>query len=69
MGVQALGLGLGTLIHEMGVKPELVTGHDFRSYSSAIKNALILGLMARGRESARHRPRAVTDGLFRAVRA
>jgi phosphomannomutase / phosphoglucomutase len=48
MGVQALGLGLGTLIHEMGVKPELVTGHDFRSYSSSIKNALMLGLMAAG---------------------
>ena len=31
MGVQALGLGLGTLLREMGVKPELVTGHDFRS--------------------------------------
>ena len=48
MGVQALGLGLGTLIHEMGVKPELVTGHDFRSYSASIKNALIVGLMAAG---------------------
>jgi phosphomannomutase/phosphoglucomutase len=48
MGVQALGLGLGTLIREMGVKPELVTGHDFRSYSASIKNALILGLMAAG---------------------
>ena len=48
MGVQALGLGLGTLIHEMGVEPKLVTGHDFRSYSSSIKNALIMGLMAAG---------------------
>ena len=48
MGVQALGLGLGTLIHEMGVKPELVTGHDFRSYSASIKNALIVGLVAAG---------------------
>ena len=48
MGVQALGLGLGTLIHEMGVEPKLVTGHDFRSYSSSIKNALIIGLMAAG---------------------
>src|SRR6476469_3710125 len=43
MGVQALGLGLGTLIRRMGVKPEIVTGHDFRSYSSAIKMALING--------------------------
>ncbi|MFC7397677.1 phosphomannomutase/phosphoglucomutase [Chelatococcus sp. GCM10030263] len=48
MGVQAVGLGLATLIHELGVKPELVTGHDFRSYSSSIKYALISGLMAGG---------------------
>jgi phosphomannomutase/phosphoglucomutase len=50
MGVQALGLGLGTLIHEMGVTPKLVTGHDFRSYSGAIKTALTMGLMAAGIE-------------------
>lgn len=48
MGVQALGLGLGQLLHEMGVKPEIVTGHDFRGYSSSIKYALITGLMAAG---------------------
>ncbi len=48
MGIQALGLGLGTLLHEMGVKPELVTGHDYRSYSSSIKFALCTGLMAAG---------------------
>jgi phosphomannomutase/phosphoglucomutase len=48
MGVQAVGLGLATLIHELGVKPELVTGHDFRGYSSSIKYALISGLMAGG---------------------
>jgi phosphomannomutase/phosphoglucomutase len=48
MGVEALGLGLGTLLHEMGVKPEIVTGHDFRSYSASIKHALTVGLMAAG---------------------
>jgi phosphomannomutase / phosphoglucomutase len=48
MGIQALGLGLGTLIHEFGVRPEIVTGHDFRSYSSSIKLALVTGLMAAG---------------------
>ena len=48
MGVQALGLGLGTLLHEMGVKMELVTGHDYRSYSSSIKYALVTGLMGAG---------------------
>ncbi|HXY89390.1 MAG TPA: phosphomannomutase/phosphoglucomutase [Xanthobacteraceae bacterium] len=48
MGVQALGLGLGTLIREMGVAPEIVTGHDFRGYSASIKYALVSGLMAVG---------------------
>ena len=48
MGVQALGLGLGTLVHQMGVKPDIVVGHDFRGYSASIKYALISGLMAAG---------------------
>src|SRR4029078_12859559 len=48
MGVQALGIGLGTLIHQLGVKPEIVTGHDFRAYSASVKTALISGLMAAG---------------------
>src|ERR687895_2125442 len=48
MGVQALGLGLGALLYEMGVRPEIVTGHDFRSYSASIKLALTQGLMATG---------------------
>src|ERR1700692_2625044 len=48
MGVEALGMGLGTLIHEMGVKPEIVIGHDFRSYSAAVKMALTVGLLAVG---------------------
>jgi phosphomannomutase/phosphoglucomutase len=50
LGVQALGLGLGTLIHEMGVAPRIVTGHDFRFYSLSIKQALTLGLMQAGVE-------------------
>lgn len=48
MGVQALGAGLGTVMHEMGVKPEIVVGHDFRGYSASIKIALASGLMAAG---------------------
>jgi phosphomannomutase / phosphoglucomutase len=49
-GVQALGLGLGTLIHELGVAPKIVTGHDFRSYSLSVKQALEVGLMQAGIE-------------------
>jgi phosphomannomutase/phosphoglucomutase len=48
MGVQALGLGLGTLIGELGARPEIVTGHDFRGYSASVKMALVSGLMAAG---------------------
>ncbi len=49
-GVQALGLGMATLFHELGVKPTVVTGHDFRSISQPIKNALTLGMVAGGCE-------------------
>jgi len=48
MGMQALGMGLGTLIGELGVKPEIVTGHDFRGYSASVKNSLVSGLLAAG---------------------
>ncbi|MEM6381500.1 MAG: phosphomannomutase/phosphoglucomutase [Pseudomonadota bacterium] len=48
MGVQALGAGLGTLIQQEGIKPEIIVGHDFRSYSASIKYALIAGLMTAG---------------------
>src|SRR6266498_2368767 len=48
MGVQALGFGLGTLIHELGAAPQIVTGHDFRAYSASVKMALTTGLMAAG---------------------
>src|SRR6201988_4715924 len=48
MGIQALGMGLGALISELGVRQEVVTGHDFRGYSASIKYALISGLMAAG---------------------
>jgi phosphomannomutase/phosphoglucomutase len=50
LGVQALGLGLGTLVREMGVAPRIITGHDFRSYSLSIKQALTLGLLEAGME-------------------
>src|SRR5438552_7200595 len=46
MGMQALGMGLGTLIRRQGVRPDVVTGHDFRSYSAGVKAALIRWLMA-----------------------
>src|SRR5580693_2227270 len=50
LGIQALGLGLGSYLHDIGVQPKVVTGHDYRSYSLSIKQALILGLMRAGCE-------------------
>jgi phosphomannomutase / phosphoglucomutase len=47
LGVQALGLGLGTYFREAGA-PRVVTGHDYRSYSLSIKQALTLGLINAG---------------------
>ena len=49
LGVQALGLGLGTYYMQAGTK-RVVTGHDYRSYSLSIKQALTLGLLSAGCE-------------------
>src|SRR5689334_19124570 len=49
LGVEALGLGLGTYIHELG-QSRIVVGHDFRGYSLSIKQALMLGLLEAGFE-------------------
>ena len=48
VGIQALGLGLATQLHEMGVEPTVAVGNDYRSYSLSIKQALMVGLMAGG---------------------
>lgn len=50
MGLQAIGLGLGTLFRQQDVPQRIVVGHDFRSYSGAVKEALIVGLLAGGME-------------------
>jgi phosphomannomutase/phosphoglucomutase len=50
LGVQALGLGLGTYFHELGIAPRVATGHDYRSYEMSIKQALIIGMMQAGCE-------------------
>jgi phosphomannomutase/phosphoglucomutase len=49
LGVEALGLGLGTLFHEYG-ESRVVVGHDYRSYSLSVKQALTLGLISAGCE-------------------
>jgi phosphomannomutase / phosphoglucomutase len=47
-GALAVGQGFGTLLRRRGVAPELVMGHDYRSYSSSIKYAFAVGAMAAG---------------------
>ncbi|MCI5038559.1 MAG: phosphomannomutase/phosphoglucomutase, partial [Donghicola eburneus] len=47
-GMTALGLGLGTQMRKRGSEPVIAVGNDYRDYSLAIKNALILGLMQAG---------------------
>lgn len=47
-GITALGMGLGTQMHEAGIEPVIAVGNDYREYSLAVKNALMLGLMQAG---------------------
>ena len=50
MGLNAIGLGLTALADERGVPKRFVVGHDYRWYSSAVKQGLITGLLAGGAE-------------------
>lgn len=50
LGIQMLGTALGNMMHERLSLRRIVVGHDFRSYSVAVKQALIVGLMSAGVE-------------------
>ncbi len=50
MGLQGIGLGLATLLRRRGVPVRIVTGHDYRSYSCSIKEAVMAGMLAGGAE-------------------
>ena len=50
MGLQAVGLGMASLLRRRGVPQRFVVGHDYRSYSGQVKQALMTGLMAGGAE-------------------
>ena len=50
LGLEAVGLGLATLMRARGVPVRIVVGHDYRSYSGAVKAALTTGLLAGGAE-------------------
>ena len=49
-GITNLGKGLGTQIinHTKKINPRVIVGHDYRSYSEKIKQALTEGLISTG---------------------
>ena len=49
-GITNLGKGLGTQIinHTKKINPRVIVGHDYRSYSEKIKQALMEGLISTG---------------------
>ena len=50
MGLQAIGMGIGTLFKQKNVPQRIVVGHDFRGYSASVKNSVVSGLLASGME-------------------
>ena len=50
IGLQSVGLGMATLARRKNVPVRFVTGHDYRSYSAQVKQALMVGLLAGGAE-------------------
>ena len=50
MGLNAIGLSLATLAARQGVARRFVVGHDYRCYSAAVKQAVMMGLIAGGAE-------------------
>jgi phosphomannomutase/phosphoglucomutase len=50
MGLNVIGLGLATLAGRRGLPKRFVVGHDYRSYSASVKQAVVTGLLAGGAE-------------------
>src|SRR6187397_3439313 len=50
MGLNAIGLAIATLAAKRGRPKRFVVGHDYRSYSASVKQAVINGLLAGGAE-------------------
>lgn len=47
-GMRALGLGFGTLLQERSSGRDVISGHDYRSYSRGVQEALGEGLIGAG---------------------
>ncbi|MFM7084247.1 MAG: phosphomannomutase/phosphoglucomutase [Hyphomicrobium sp.] len=50
MGINTIGLGIAKIFSEKAIPKRIVVGHDYRSYSASVKQALITGLLAGGFE-------------------
>jgi len=50
MGLNAVGLGMAKVFESRNVPKRIIVGHDYRWYSSAVKQALINGLIGGGFE-------------------
>jgi phosphomannomutase/phosphoglucomutase len=48
LGMQAVGFAVGARLCELRDRPAVVVGHDYRSYSAGLKQALIVGLLSAG---------------------
>ena len=69
LGLEAVGLGLATLMRQRGVPLRVVVGHDFRSILGRGEGRADHGTACRRRRGARYRLGALAHGLFRAIRA
>ncbi len=47
-GMRSVGLALGTQLMRRRIGPQIILGHDFRSYSPSVKDALAEGLQMAG---------------------
>ena len=50
LGLNAVGLSMPILFARRGIPKRIVVGHDYRSYSAAVSQALMTGLLAGGCE-------------------
>tara|TARA_B110000467_G_scaffold127973_1_gene121252 strand:- start:1144 stop:2628 length:1485 start_codon:yes stop_codon:yes gene_type:complete len=47
-GIKKIGSSLGVLMSDEKIPPKIIVGHDYRSYSEEVKEALISGLLLSG---------------------
>lgn len=48
LGLTEIGKAIGTYVNDLGKPADIIVGCDFRSYSPAVKNAIIIGLLYSG---------------------